>query len=72
MVCGAGCLGWDEDLEYKIKTGDLGEDASLEEAISKLFIKTEEFIVQMSAPMGFGSVTHPEPASPSKPANSTS
>lgn len=50
-------MGWDPDLENKIKSGAIEEDSSLEEAISKLFVKTEEFIVQMSAPIGFGPVT---------------
>lgn len=62
---GAGCLGWDPDLENKIKEGAIEEDSSLEEAISKLFVKTEEFIVQMSAPIGFGPVT-PEVVPPAK------
>jgi len=53
----AGCLGWDPDLEHKIRAGAIEEDSSLEEAISKLFVKTEDFIVQMSAPIGLGPVT---------------
>ena len=53
---GAGFLGYDADLEYNIKKGEIGEETSLEEAISKLFVKTEEFIVQMSEPIGFGPV----------------
>lgn len=59
-VYGAGCLGWDEDLEHRIKEGEIQDDSSLEEAISKLFVKTEEFIIQMSEPIGFGPVTTPK------------
>jgi hypothetical protein len=61
-----GCLGWDEDLELKIKEGEIDE-ATLEEAISKLFVKTEEFIIQMSDPMGFGPVTEPNVNIPRSP-----
>lgn len=69
-VC-AGCLGWDPDLENKIGEGAIEEDSTLEEAISKLFVKTEEFIVQMSAPIGFGPVT-PEVAPSISPISSDS
>lgn len=73
VVCvSAGCLGWDPDLENKIKAGAIEEDSSLEEAISKLFVKTEEFIVQMSAPIGFGPVTPEKAPSPSSPTSADS
>lgn len=42
---GVGCLGWDFDLENKIKEGVIEEDLSLEEVIFKFFVKIEEFIV---------------------------
>lgn len=53
----AGLLGWDPDLEKKLREGTIDNESTLEEAITKLFVKTEEFIVQMSAPIGFGPVT---------------
>lgn len=42
-----------------IVDGTIEDDHSLEMAISKLFVKTEDFIVEMSVPVGFGPVTEP-------------
>ncbi|XP_024373960.1 outer dynein arm protein 1 [Physcomitrium patens] len=56
----AGCLGWDPNLESKIREDKIDEETSIEESISKLFVKTEDFISELSQPVGFGRIKPPQ------------
>ncbi|CAK9855153.1 unnamed protein product [Sphagnum jensenii] len=56
----AGCTNWDPDVVYGVDEGVDVADESMEMAISRLFIKTEEFITEMSVPLEFGPVTKDE------------
>jgi hypothetical protein len=55
-----GCTNWDPDVVHGVDEDVDVADESMEMAISRLFIKTEEFITEMSVPLEFGPVTKDE------------
>jgi hypothetical protein len=56
-----GCTNWDPEVVHGVDEEVDVADESMEMAISRLFIKTEEFITEMSVPLEFGPVTKEEP-----------
>lgn len=47
VVVGVGCLGWDFNLEFKIREDKIDEEILIEEFIFKLFVKIEDFIFEL-------------------------